>query len=239
MPVPELSRASRRAATSHSRLVSHTSDMTTTGRPRAGGPASRPRVSASTRSTRSIRSTRASSGPRTTRTAADRPTGRTDTGPSSRSGASRPGVSARAKDSYPDERRQSAWLRWAVLAIVGIAVLVTLVPTARSLARQRAEIAALEARVAQTQVDVEALKAETEKWADPAYIEQQARERLKFVKPGDRSYTVIDPNATTAPTSTRVTVAAPRADASAPWYGQVWQSVRIADRPAAGATPAP
>ena len=123
-----------------------------------------------------------------------------------------------------------------MLAIVGIAVLVTLVPTARSLARQRADIAALEAQVAQGKADVAALRAETEKWSDPAYIEQQARERLKFVKPGDKSYSVIDPPSTTTAPSTKVVVAAPRADASAPWYGRMWQSVRIADQPAAGVT---
>ena len=151
-------------------------------------------------------------------------------------GTSRPAPSARPKDATPDVRKQSAWLRWTVLAIVGIAVLVTLVPTARSLARQRADIAALETQVAQTQADVAALQAETEKWSDPAYIEQQARERLKFVKPGDKSYSVIDPAATTSAPSTKVVVAAPRADSSAPWYGRMWQSVRIADQPAAGVT---
>ncbi len=122
-------------------------------------------------------------------------------------------------------------------------MLVTLVPTARSLARQRADIAALEAQVTQSQADVAALQAETEKWSDPAYIEQQARERLKFVKPGDKSYSVIDPTAKSSSPSTKVVVAAPRADASAPWYGRMWQSVRIADQPAAGvtsgSTPAP
>ena len=73
-------------------------------------------------------------------------------------------------------------------------------------------------------------------WKDPAYIELQARERLKFVRVGDRAYTVIDAgtNDASAAAAERPAVAAPLANASAPWYGKVWQSIQIADRPAAG-----
>ncbi len=103
-----------------------------------------------------------------------------------------------------------------------VVLLVALVPTARSLLRQRAEIAALTDKVAAQELTVAALQAEQDRWKDPAYVEQQARERLKFVKVGDRSYTVIDP------------ADAPAARGDAPWYGQVWQSVTLADKPTAG-----
>ena len=43
-----------------------------------------------------------------------------------------------------------------------------------------------------SQLTVEELQKEQARWSDNAYVEQQARERLKFVKIGDRSYTVID-----------------------------------------------
>jgi len=33
-----------------------------------------------------------------------------------------------------------------------------------------------------------------------------------------------------------VSVAAPRADASAPWYGRIWQSVQLADQPLGSVT---
>ena len=60
-------------------------------------------------------------------------------------------------------------------------------------------------------------------WKDPAYIEVQARERLKFVRVGDRAYTVIDPSAgdASAPAAERPVVAAPMANAASPWYGKV------------------
>jgi cell division protein FtsL len=128
-------------------------------------------------------------------------------------------------------------LRWVILGAIAVVLLVTLVPTARSLARQRAEIDALATQVAQQQSQVASLQAEQERWTDPAYVEQQARDRLKFVKVGDRSYTVIDPLEAARPPVSGASVAAPQANGDAPWYGQIWQSVQLADRPTAGMLP--
>ena len=57
---------------------------------------------------------------------------------------------------------------------------VTVVPTARNLARQNAEIDALRDKIVSQQQQLAELKAEEERWADPAYVEQQARQRLKY-----------------------------------------------------------
>ena len=113
---------------------------------------------------------------------------------------------------------------------------VTIVPTLRSLVQQRGDAAALQDKVAQQRRTVQQLEREAALWKDPAFIEVQARERLKFVRVGDRAYTVIDPSANEAstPAAERPVVAAPLANAAAPWYGKVWQSVQIADRPTAG-----
>jgi len=113
---------------------------------------------------------------------------------------------------------------------------VTIVPTLRSLIQQRGDTAAKQAQVQQQRQDVQDLQREAQLWKDPAYIELQARERLKFVRVGDRAYTVIDPAGTdtSAATAARPVVAAPMANDASPWYGKVWQSVQIADRPTAG-----
>ncbi len=113
---------------------------------------------------------------------------------------------------------------------------VTLVPTLRSLIQQRNDTAVLAAQVVDQQADVAALERQAALWRDPAYIEVQARERLKFVRIGDRAYTVIAPQseATKAPAAAKPVVAAPLADGASPWYGKVWQSIQIADRPTAG-----
>jgi cell division protein FtsB len=121
--------------------------------------------------------------------------------------------------------------------VLGIIVMlaVTLVPTVRSLIEQRAETTALEAKVAVQEQTVAALQREAELWKDPAYIEVQARERLKFVRVGDRAYTVIGAEKDEQDNQVeRPVVAAPMANESSPWYGKVWQSIQIADRPTAG-----
>ncbi len=160
-----------------------------------------------------------------------RPSSRTATRP-----GTRPAPSARAKDIAAAQARTTR-VRWLALAVIAVVLAITLAPTARSLMRQRAEIAALQDKVAQQQRDVETLQAENERWADPAYVEQQARQRLKFVKVGDRSYTVIDPAEEQTKLPPEATVAAPSTSADAPWYGRMWQSARLADQPTSGLVP--
>jgi cell division protein FtsB len=186
----------------------------------------------------------ASRGPKAPKTAGRPATRSRGTGPSRPSGArstsSRPATASRARTPLPEEERtSSSWVRGTILLSILVVLAVTLAPTARSLLRQRGEIAALQDKVVQQQQSVADLQREQARWADPAYVEQQARERLKFVKVGDRSYSVIDP-ATEAPKPPdSAVVAAPQADANAPWYGQVWQSMRLADQPSAGMAPVP
>ncbi len=130
-------------------------------------------------------------------------------------------------------------MRGAVLATILVVLAVTLIPTARSVIRQRSDIAALQEKVVDQQASVVELRRQQARWADPAYVEQQARERLKFVKVGDRSYSVIDPSTQQPAVPSSAVVAAPAADANAPWYGQVWQSMLLADQPSAGMAPVP
>lgn len=158
----------------------------------------------------------------------------------------RPAPAARAKSRDDAQGRggqsdrpaggagRSPWTRWAILGGVLVILLVALVPTARSLLRQQGEIAALTERVAAQERTVADLESERARWQDPAYVEQQARQRLKFVKVGDRSYTVIDPDSPARAQVPGASVAAPGVRAGQPWYVELWSSVQIADQPAAG-----
>ena len=96
---------------------------------------------------------------------------------------------------------------------------------------QRSDIAALREQVTAQEQDVASLEAERARWRDPAYVEQQARQRLKFVKPGERSYTVLDPEPGPGRSDPVPDVADP--DEPLPWYETVWESTRTADAPAA------
>ena len=127
----------------------------------------------------------------------------------------------------------------AILASIFVMIAVTLVPTLRSYLRQQGEIQAMQRKVAQQSRTVDALRAQRAQWDDPAYIQQQARERLKLVKVGERSYTVLDA-APAARQSNDPKVASLPASSGRnhPWYGQLWESMVIADNPPAS-TPGP
>ena len=136
----------------------------------------------------------------------------------------------------------------AILASILVMLAVTLVPTLRSYLQQQSEYTALQAKVSEQRRSVDALTHERKQWDDPAYVEQQVRDRLKFVRPGERSYTVIDADPAPPRTSDpRVAAAAPEDVRNSPWYGQLWQSMVIADSgtssaPAStppGSTPSP
>jgi len=126
----------------------------------------------------------------------------------------------------------------AILAAIFVVLAITLIPTLRSTLNQRSQINDLRNQLAQKRETVAALQREKEQWTDPAYVEQQARERLKFVRVGETSYTVID--AEDAPLGAggpKIAAPAPASIAGRPWYGQMWQSMVVADTPAqAGAT---
>ena len=118
----------------------------------------------------------------------------------------------------------------AILAAIFVMLAVTLVPTLRSTLKQRSQISDLRSQLAQQGRTVAALQREQRQWSDPAYVEQQARERLKFVRVGETSYTVIDAEA--APVEAKgPKIAAPAraSTAKSPWYGELWQSIVIAD----------
>lgn len=130
-------------------------------------------------------------------------------------------------------------MRGGVLLGIVVLLAVMLAPTVRLLMRQHSEAAELNARIVEQQREIQTLQTELIKWKDPAFVEQQARQRLGFVKVGERAYSVIGSSATGAPVEVPgATIAAPGANSSAPWFAQVWQSVELADRPTAGMLPA-
>jgi cell division protein FtsB len=99
------------------------------------------------------------------------------------------------------EREESAperWLRtmrlsgfsFVMLGILIVAVIV-LAPGLRVLVEQQQQIAALEQAVAEQEAEVGQLQQQLDRWADPAYVVTQARERLLFAYPGESSYLVI------------------------------------------------
>ncbi|MEV7284183.1 septum formation initiator family protein [Streptomyces sp. NPDC093252] len=119
-------------------------------------------------------------------------------------------------------RRSRLTGRAALLALVLCSLIVALAYPIRQYVAQRAEIADLERERQQAQERVEELRDEKARWQDDAYAEQQIRERLHYVMPGETGYIVIDPDA--ARPSRADTGAADR-----PWYANVWDGVDKSD----------
>jgi cell division protein FtsB len=83
-------------------------------------------------------------------------------------------------------------VRTITLATVLVLGIFTLAPQAQVLIEQQQQLADIRAQVAQSEADVEAMKAERTRWEDPVYIRAQARNRLYYVMPGEVSYLVMD-----------------------------------------------
>ena len=116
---------------------------------------------------------------------------------------------------------------FVMLGILIVAVIV-LAPGLRVLVEQQQQIAALEQAVAAQEAEVGELQQQLDRWADPAYITTQARERLYYVKPGEVVYLVdndldaaLQP-AERAPVSDKVTTT------KSDWMTQLLRSVTSA-----------
>ncbi|MFJ1809813.1 MULTISPECIES: septum formation initiator family protein [unclassified Streptomyces] len=119
-------------------------------------------------------------------------------------------------------RRSRLTGRAALLAMVLCTLIVALAYPMRQYVSQRARIADLEREKRQASERVEQLRDLKARWQDDAYAEQQIRERLHYVLPGETGFVVIDPDAAK---KSRVDLGA----ADRPWYSNVWDGVDKSD----------
>jgi type II secretory pathway pseudopilin PulG len=118
-----------------------------------------------------------------------------------------------------------------------VVVFAMLFPALRLYMEQQAQEAALKAQLESALHQLEESAAELKRWDDPAYIKVQARQRLSFAMPGDRTFRVSDPeNAPSSvstgqpsqPPSEAVPPDGSRADQADPWYAVLWRSMLAA-----------
>jgi cell division protein FtsB len=123
----------------------------------------------------------------------------------------------------PERDRPRFTSRAAVLAVVLCAIALSLAYPVREYIGQRRQIDQLTAQRATAEAAVRRLAAEDRKLTSPAYVEQQARDRLHMCMPKQTCYVVIPgkkPPAAAAPAPAHVT----------PWYEKLWGSVRAANQ---------
>jgi cell division protein FtsB len=122
-----------------------------------------------------------------------------------------------------EERQRSprALILFTVLFIVALMV----APPLQNYFVQRAQISSLQGEVNQARAELEAAQAELAKWRDPEFIKSQARERLRFVMPGERQYIILGIE---QESSTDDVTAAPVAEnfpLGIPWYARLVSSI--------------
>lgn len=115
--------------------------------------------------------------------------------------------------------------RAAILGLVLCALVLTFAYPARIYLDQRREINQLEAAQTAQQQRVQGLRDELARQADPAYVEAQARERLRYVLPGETAYIIVD----SSPGSGTPQGAAPSPTPSGSWLEALWGSLQRAD----------
>jgi cell division protein FtsB len=122
-----------------------------------------------------------------------------------------------------------------LLVVIGLFGFSLVFPTLRLYMAQQVQTAQLKAQVEAAEKVSEELAAQLARWDDPAYVKAQARQRLSFAMPGDRTFRVSDPeNAPAASAAPSATVApthpvdpAPP-DQADPWYAELWESAVVA-----------
>jgi cell division protein FtsB len=124
-------------------------------------------------------------------------------------------------------RRSALTARAAILAVAIATVALALALPFKVWLAQRGEISSLQSQTKQQEHRVAALKSEQQRWQDPAYVEQQARLRLHYAMPGEKTYVVLG-----KPKKHHKVASAVPADSTltGPWYSRLWQSVQQAGK---------
>jgi len=124
-------------------------------------------------------------------------------------------------------RRSTLTARAAILAVAVASVALALALPFKVWLGQRGQINSLQAQTRQQEQQVADLQQQAQRWKDPAYIEQQARLRLHYAMPGEKTYVVLG-----KPATHRKPAAAATSDPrlTGPWYSRLWQSVEAAGK---------
>jgi cell division protein FtsL len=127
-----------------------------------------------------------------------------------------------------------------VLVLVLAVLTVSYASSLRAYLEQRSQINELKTQIAQHEANIDALETEKDRWADPAYVQKQARERLGYVMPGEKTYLVLGEDG--KPLEPAAALQDPDAVISSKptaWWSDGWASVELAGNPPkAGKPPA-
>ena len=111
--------------------------------------------------------------------------------------------------------------RAVVLAMVVLMLALTLAVPLRTYISQRSDAEQIAAERSVLQKEVDELRAQNARFDDPAYVEALARERLRYVKPGETPFQVQLPGDYKEPEKKKVK----ETPLTGPWYRDLWQTI--------------
>lgn len=119
-----------------------------------------------------------------------------------------------------------------MLVLVVAVLMVSYASSLRAYLQQRSQIGTLTTEIAARQQSIDDLETQKERWADPAYVKSQARERFGYVAPGETSYVVLgeDGEPIEGDTSLQDPTTVLRQQPTA-WWSTAWASVELAGNP--------
>ncbi|MGP5397343.1 FtsB family cell division protein [Arthrobacter rhombi] len=112
--------------------------------------------------------------------------------------------------------------RLLTLAVILAVVTVLLLPSVGTYMDQRAEVAEVQASIAQKQQEQDELVTQISRWDDPAYVKAQARNRINLVMPGEKKYMVVGATGEESAAGPQ-SVGDVRTDL--PWVDSLWDTV--------------
>ncbi|MCW2582217.1 MAG: Septum formation initiator [Klenkia sp.] len=118
--------------------------------------------------------------------------------------------------------------RAVLLGALVLLLALTLAGPVRSYVAGRQELAELAADSQALSLRAEQLQGELDRQSDPAYVAQQARQRLNYVLPGDRLVVIAD-GEVTEDERPALTPGTPDDAEQPPWYEGLLESIATAD----------
>lgn len=121
----------------------------------------------------------------------------------------------------------------AVFVLVLAVLVVSYASSLKAYLQQRHDIESLKSQIAQREKAITDLQDQKDRWNDPAYLEQQARENFSYVMPGQTAYVALDANG--QPIKPAGKLSSPesvgKAEKPTAWWSEVWSSDLVAGNP--------
>lgn len=130
-------------------------------------------------------------------------------------------------------RRPKLTGRAMMIIVVAAVMVISYASSLRAYIQQRNDINALQTEIAERKEHIKKLEEQTRRWEDPAYVQQQARERFGYVMPGETAYVALDENGERIQTEPELTDPGKVGSAEQPkaWWDDAWGSVLLAGDP--------